>query len=506
MNVLMTLEMAAECHPDRIAARCGERSISYAEMLRAARHAGAQIRASGCRHVGLLDINSLAAPVALYAAACAGLSYVPMNYRLTKPEIQALLERIAPAWLIADPQLLEGVEVPAGFTLVDRDQFLRDALDAVGADPEAVQAEPTTVAVQLFTSGTTGAPKAAVLRHENLMSYILGTVEFGAADEHDAVLVAVPPYHIAGISAVLSSTYACRRMVQLPNFDGQAWLETCQREKVSNAFVVPTMLSRVIEYIDASGADASLPALRALAYGGGKMPAPVIERAMQLWPLVDFTNAYGLTETSSTIALLDPEGHREGFNSADPAVRKRLHSVGRPIDAVEIEIRDEEGNPLPVDAVGDVYVRGGQVAGEYLGIGSLLDANGWFPTRDRGYQDKYGFLYLDGRADDVIVRGGENISPGEIEDVLREHAAVVDVAVVALPDEEWGECVGAAVVTQPGVNIDEAALRAELQTWVRERLRSSRVPAVISFREQLPYNEMGKILRRVLRDELSAAV
>jgi long-chain acyl-CoA synthetase len=499
MNVLMTLEMAAECHPERVAVTCGERSIRYGEMLEAARRAGAKIRASGCLHVGFLDINSIAAPVALYAAACAGLPYVPMNYRLTKPEIQALLARIAPAWLIADPALLEGVEIPEGFTVVDRETFLRDALDANVQADEPVPAEPDAVAVQLFTSGTTGAPKAAVLRHENLMSYILGTVEFGAAQDDDATLVAVPPYHIAGISAILSSTYGCRRMVQLSNFDGCTWLGICQREKVTNAFVVPTMLARVIEYVDTAGVDAALPALRALAYGGGKMPAPVIERAMQLWPKVDFTNAYGLTETSSTIALLDPEGHREGFCSVDPEVRKRLHSVGRPIDTVEIEIRDGDGNALPVGEVGDVFVRGGQVSGEYLGVGSLLDADGWFPTRDRGYVDKYGFLYLDGRADDVIVRGGENISPGEIEDVLRQHPAIADVAVVAVPDTEWGETVGAAVVINAGANVSEA----ELRDWVRARLRSSRVPAVISFRQQLPYNEMGKILRRVLRDELS---
>ena len=499
MNVLMTLEMAAECHPERVAVTCGERAIRYGEMLDAARRSGARIRASGCRYVGFLDVNSIAAPVALYAAACAGLPYVPMNYRLTKPEIQALLARIAPAWLIADPALLEGVDVPAGFTVVDRETFLRDSLDASVQVDAPVPAEPDAVAVQLFTSGTTGAPKAAVLRHENLMSYILGTVEFGAARPEDATLVAVPPYHIAGISAILSSTYACRRMVQLPNFDGKTWLDTCQQEKVTNAFVVPTMLARVIEYVDGAGVDAALPGLRALAYGGGKMPAPVIERAMQLWPKVDFTNAYGLTETSSTIALLDPEGHREGFFSVDPEVRKRLHSVGRPIDTVEIEIRDGDGNALPAGEVGDVFVRGGQVSGEYLGIGSLLDADGWFPTRDRGYVDKYGFLYLDGRADDVIVRGGENISPGEIEDVLRQHPAIADVAVVSVPDTEWGETVGAAVV----INGDAKVSETELRDWVRARLRSSRVPAVISFRQQLPYNEMGKILRRVLRDELS---
>ena len=134
-------------------------------------------------------------------------------------------------------------------------------------------------------------------------------------------------------------------------------------------------------------------------------------------------------------------------------------------------------------------------------MGSMLDANGWFPTRDRGYLDQYGYLYLEGRADDVIVRGGENISPGEVEDVLLEHPAVLDAAIVAIPDEQWGETVGAAVVLKDGAS----ASVADLQAWVKNRLRSSRVPASIVFKDQLPYNEMGKILRRVVKQELVAA-
>ncbi len=496
MNIVMTLEMAADCHPERIGVTCEGRSLRYAQMLQAAKRAAGHIHASGCAHVGLLDVNSLAAPIALYGAAYAGVPFVPLNYRLTPAEIGALLARIAPAWLVADPQLLAGVGIPDDVRVVTREEFL--ALSAQG-EPLDAQADPSAIAVQLFTSGTTGAPKAAVLRHENLMSYILGTVEFGAASEDEAALIAVPPYHIAGISAVLSSTYAGRRMVQLPNFDGRAWLELCRSERITNALVVPTMLARVIEAIDTTGASAELPALKALAYGGGKMPPQVIERAMQLWPHADFTNAYGLTETSSTIALLDPDEHRIGFGARDPEVRKRLHSVGKPIGSVEIEIRGAGGQAAPAGEAGDVFVRGAQVSGEYLGVGNLRDDDGWFPTRDRGWIDNYGFLYLDGRADDVIVRGGENISPGEVEDVLRLHPAVADVAVVAVHDAQWGEAVGAVIVAKPGGQVPVA----ELQDWVRQRLRSSRVPAQIRFRAELPHNEMGKILRRVLRDEFA---
>lgn len=500
MNIVMALEMAAECHPERIAVTSGAYSLTYGALLRAARTAGALVRDSGCHHVGLLDINSLAAPVAIFAAAYAGVPYVPINYRLTKPELEGLLRRIEPAFLIAASAYVDGLNMPPGNHVVSSEAFL--AL-AQGNTPPVTEAPgaPSDVAVQLFTSGTTGAPKAAVLRHENLMSYILGTVDFAGADETDAALVAVPPYHIAGISAVLSSTYACRRMVQLPNFDGATWLELCREEAVTNAFVVPTMLSRVIEHLDASGESGALPAMQAIAYGGGKMPPQVIEKAMAVWPNVAFTNAYGLTETSSTICLLGPEDHHQSFNSSDPEIRRRLHSVGKPIGTVEIAIRGADGKALPAGEVGDVFVRGGQVSGEYLGVGSLLDADGWFPTRDRGFVDRYGFLYLDGRADDVIVRGGENISPGEIEDVLRLHPAVADVAVVAMADEQWGEAVAAVIVPRSGAAPDTA----ELQDWVRQRLRSSRVPAAIRFRDELPYNEMGKVLRRVLKEDFRAA-
>jgi acyl-CoA synthetase (AMP-forming)/AMP-acid ligase II len=281
--------------------------------------------------------------------------------------------------------------------------------------------------------------------------------------------------------------------VQLPRFDPRAWLAAAARERVTHAFVVPTMLARIVEALAAE--PVALPSLRALAYGGGKMPLPVIERAMALLPGVDFTNAYGLTETSSTVALLGPDDHRAAHASADPAVRRRLASVGRALPGVEIEVRDAEGRAAAPGERGEVYVRGEQVAGEYLERGSLLSADGWFATRDAGWLDAEGFLFLEGRLDDVIVRGGENLSPGEIEDVLRDHTAVADCAVVGVPDEQWGEAVAAAIVLAPGAR----ASADELREWVRGRLRSSRVPARIELCDALPYTETGKLLRRRVR-------
>ena len=229
------------------------------------------------------------------------------------------------------------------------------------------------------------------------------------------------------------------------------------------------------------------------------MPLAVIERALELFPDVAVANAYGLTETSSTIALLGPEEHRTAAASSDTSVRRRLASVGRALPGVEIEVRDEEGKPLAPGAPGEVYARGPQVSGEYLARASQLDPQGWLATRDGGFLDEEGYLFLQGRIDDLIVRGGENLSPGEIEDVLLEHPSVAVCAVVGIADVEWGEAVAAVVVLAEGASASEDELRA----WVRERLRSSRVPSRVVFRRELPYNETGKLLRRVLRAELA---
>ncbi|MDB5714660.1 MAG: long-chain fatty acid--CoA ligase, partial [Sphingomonadales bacterium] len=378
-----------------------------------------------------------------------------------------------------------------GVTLVTREQFEAACLNPATDVPESEQ----DIAVLLFTSGTTGEPKAAVLRHGNLSSYVVSTVEFMGAEEGEAALISVPPYHIAGMSAVLTGVYGGRRLVYLPAFTPEIWVDTAIAQNVTHAMVVPTMLGRILDVLDARGA--TLPGLRALSYGGGRMPLPVIERALKLMPHVDFVNAYGLTETSSTVAVLGPDDHRAAISSDDIQVRARLGSVGRPLHTLELEIRCPDGKVLPPRESGEIHVRGEQVAGEYLHK-KLIGDDGWFATNDAGWLDEGGYLFIEGRLDDVIVRGGENISPGEIEDVLRAHPRVRDVAVLGLPDDQWGERVAAVLVCdgyQPTV--------AELAEWVKSRLRSTKTPETWEFRTELPYNETGKLLRRVLKTELT---
>ena len=498
MNISLILEMAAEAAPDRVGLGCDGKSWTYGDLLWAARGAFELIQESGAEYVALLDESSEAAVIALFGAALAGVPYCPLNYRLPDADLAALLARIAPALVVGDEERVERLAGDQGHTVYARDEFALKVQETVPADDSRAYDMGEGVAVQLFTSGTTAAPKAAILRHSNLIGYILGTVEFAAADESDAALVVVPPYHIAGISALMSSIYAGRKIVMLPAFSPEGWLKLVAAEKVSNAFVVPTMLGRIIDAFE-KAPDTDTSSLRAIAYGGGKMPLEVITRALTRFPDASFTNAYGLTETSSTIALLGPEDHRAALASDDPKVRARLGSLGQPLPTVEIEIRDDDGKALPAGEAGEIYVRGDQVSGEYKGKSALVEG-GWFPTRDAGYIDEDGYLFLSGRADDVIVRGGENMSPGEIEDVLMGHPALIDACACAVPSVEWGEAVGIAVVVREG---HEAPGEAELKDLIRARLRSSRVPEKVAFVKELPYNEMGKLLRREVKTILA---
>lgn len=494
MHTAMLLEMAADASDGRIGLGGRESGWTYPDLLARARRFAARLRQAEVSSAALVGANSEAVPVMLFGSALAGIPFAPINYRLDDERLHQILGRLAPTLVVADPEMIDRVPDMEGVTVVSRDEIL-DGADEV---PEIPPTETTEddIAVLLFTSGTTGEPKAAVLRHKHLTSYIFTTVDFMGAGPEEAQLVSVPPYHIAGISAVLSSVFSGRRIFYLPQFDTADWVRAAQDERITQAMVVPTMLNRILDEVEHTGAD--LSALHHISYGGGRMPPPVIERAIGALPAVRWVNAYGLTETSSTIAVLGPDDHDTAYASDDPAVRARLGSVGRPLPTVELEIRDIDGRTCEPGEKGEVFVRGEQIAGEYLGRSVLTD-DGWFPTNDAGYLDDPGFLFLDGRLDDVIVRGAENLSPGEIETMLVSHPAVAEAAVVGVPDEEWGEKVVAAVVLEPGADVTEA----ELQEFVRSRLRSTKTPERIDFRRELPHNETGKLLRRVLKAELA---
>ncbi len=487
MTLLMLLEMIASAFGDRAAIGAASGGITYSQLHERAGAGAEVLRRTGAAHLAYVGPNDEAFPTALFASAWAGVPFLPLNYRLASEQLRGLLERHDDVLVVAEDDAIALLEGSAGPVM-----SLRDWNDATAgpapAEPSATVGDD--VAVLLYTSGTTAAPKAVVLRHRHLTSYVIGSVEFAAADERDATLVSVPPYHIAGVANVLSNVYSARRIVYLPTFTAEAWLDTVREEGITHAMVVPTMLARIVDLLG-FGVAADAPTLRSLAYGGARMPVPLLERALTAFPGVDFVNAYGLTETSSTIAVLGPDDHRAALEAADEAGRRRLSSVGRIVPGVDVAVRE-----------GEIWVRGEQVSGEYLGLGASVDADGWFPTRDRGWVDDDGYLYVDGRVDDTIIRGGENIAPAEIEDVLLTHPAVRSVAVVGLPDEEWGQRIAAAVVLCDGAVVDAD----ELREWARAELRSSRTPDVIAFRDDLPHTETGKLLRRTVLADLEAGV
>jgi len=492
MSISLLLEMAAPSNPDRTAVVSGDLRLTTQQLSDLADGGAGVIAASNAKHLAYVGIGGAMLPVLIFAAARAGLAFTPINYRLSAEGIQALIKRLPEPLVVVDSRYRDMVGDASDRVMLS-DEFLTAAHTG---EPAAEFPDPESVAIVLFTSGTTSQPKAVELSHNNLTSYVTGTVEFESAEPTDAALICVPPYHIAGVSAALSNLYAGRKMVYLPNFDAEEWVRLIDAERVTTATVVPTMLDRIVTVLESGGHE--LPSLRNLAYGGSKVGLPLVRRALELLPHVGFVNAYGLTETSSTIAVLTPDDHREAHSASADHVAKRLGSVGRPVSGIELQIRDEDGKVLGPGESGELFVRGEQVSGRYAEIGSVLDEDGWFPTRDVALLDEDGYLFISGRSDDTIIRGGENIAPAELEEVLIEHSHVRDVAVVGVDDPQWGQAIVAVVVPAVGIDPDPE----ELREHVRKSLRGSRTPDRVVFRDELPTTPTGKVLRREIIETL----
>lgn len=492
MHIATLVEMVESGLGDRVLLGTGGDGLAGSQLGDLVRRVGTTLRGT-CSSVVYAGENHPLLPVAMLGAVWAGVPFVPINYRLEDQQLAELIERQPEAKVLADVATAARLRAH-GVAAVELAVWLDSMPETVATadQPE----DDDEVAIVLYTSGTTSAPKAALLRHRHLMAYLFGTVEYAGAGEDEAVLIAVPPYHIAGMANMLSNLFAGRRLVYLDHFGAESWLAVARAEGVTHAMVVPTMLSRIVDAIDA-GAEAPTT-LRSLSYGGSKISPRVLERALARFPSTGFVNAYGLTETASTIAVLGPDDHRAALSSDDAQARRRLSSAGRIVPSVETEVRDEDGTVLAPGETGILFVRGDQIAGEYSS-GSVLDSDGWFCTRDRASIDSEGYLFIEGRADDTIIRGGENIAPSEIEEVLCVHPAVKEACVVGIPDYEWGQRLFAAVVLDPALD----ATPDELRAFVRDRLRGSKTPDGIVFRDSLPHTPTGKMLRRVVQEELS---
>lgn len=447
--------------------------------------------------VGIMDVNSDVLVALVYACFCADVSVGLVNFRLRSDELAKLtrldlFSALAVGNRYEETARRAGEEAGRGVpvVLIDKDRATLATMHSPA--PGVPQADPLA-GVVLFTSGTTALPKPVVLPAAQLVNYVMVSTPACPPDTRaESTLLVMPIYHVAGLVGLLRSVFAGRRVVLHEQFDETAWLTAVSRGDITHAFVVPTMLDRILEASEFS--DSDLSSLRVVTYGGGPMPQAVIEKALEQFPPgVDFVSTYGMTEAGGTVTVLGAEDH-DAARSGDPVGRRRLTSVGRPVSGVRLAIVDGDHGSLPSGSVGEVFVVGGRApeADETMRwIGKRV-----LRTGDLGQVDDDGYLYLHGRADDMIIRGGENIAPLEVEEVLRSHPAVTDCAVVGIPDETWGERVVAAVVLRATVDAD-ALIR-----HCRSRLASFKVPEEIHVLDRLPNNGVGKLLRGALRRQL----
>jgi acyl-CoA synthetase (AMP-forming)/AMP-acid ligase II len=486
------LSLPARVDPERLILSSHGRSYTLAELLaRAGEFQG--LLPPG--RLAILDVNSDVAIGLIYGAFEAGKPVGLVNFRLRRDELAAVLRSAEMDTLAAGSRYVDlGHQVvgDAGISAFIKLDSSDGQVEVANApdEPPSTGDEPGII---LFTSGTTSLPKPVFLAAPAVAAYVMaGTPLCPPETRDEATLLTMPLHHVAGLIGLLRSVFAGRRVVVHEQFDEKGWLDEVASGAVTHTFVVPTMLHRLLQTPELAATD--LSGLRSVTYGGGPMPRTVIERALAAFPsTVEFVSTYGLTETGGTVTVLDAGDH-EAARRGDPLGRRRLASVGRALPDVQIVILDPDQEPLPPDRVGEVYVLGSRIPPAPTPLGAM--GHRWFRSGDLGKLDEDGYLYLQGRADDVIVRGGENIAPTEIEEALRSHEAVIDCAVVGIPDEEWGSRVAAAVVLHHPVSPND------LVDHCRRLVASYKIPTKFQFVESLPLGDTGKVLRRAVRDQI----
>ena len=512
MNTAEFLTITAGSVPDRVALTDPNESVTYSELLARVQklaHAFAMLGVGKGNNVGMMSVNAVAFPEIYYATAMVGATFVPLNYRARADELAYMVdaanvnvlfvsERYFPLLQQVRPSL-STLEHVYALDFVPEGEETLEQLRAQGVEePFYREVEDDDPALVIYTSGTTAQPKGVVLTHKTLTAYVINTQSpADPASEQEVTLVSVPFFHIAGATTMLGSVWSGRRLAMLPQFDSQAWLDTVERERVTHAFVVPTMLKRLMEIDDFDQYD--LSSLQLITYGAAPMPFEVVRRACEVFDC-GLMNAYGQTESTSTLTYLSPDDHRlSGTPEEIQRKVERLRSVGRPMPDLDVAILTPDSRRLPNGEEGEICVRGDRVMREYQGRGeetAAALAEGWLHTGDVGRFDEDGYLFITGRVKDMIIRGGENIAPAEIEQVLEDHPAVAEAAVIGVPDVEWGEIVKAVIVPLEGEDVEES----QLTDFVKSRIASYKAPAYYEWVSELPRNHMGKILKNELRD------
>ncbi|MGA8706399.1 MAG: long-chain-fatty-acid--CoA ligase, partial [Steroidobacteraceae bacterium] len=492
---------AATRQPSAPAVRCGSRSWSYAELERDSSHLSRYFAQAGLKsgeRVAALAKNCGELVVTFFACIKGGLIYTPLNFRYSAKEIVEVLSDCRASAVVASGEympMLESVRpaLPLLRVLIGIDYGIgpwtgfAEAVSVTDAD-SPVAPEHNDLATLLYTSGTTGRPKGVMLGHKGLMHLASHAVrnwsKWGADDIN---LITVPQFHVGGVVMLLVGMLAGGLTILHAGFDPTSVLRALNQDRITRMFLVPSMIHALLQTPECESTDFS--SLRLLMYAASPMPRDVLQRAIDVMRC-PMAHVYGMTETSGAITFLGPEQHKGSL--------ARRESCGRPLPGTQLRIVDSDGHDLPPGTVGQILIRTCQIMRGYFEQPSATTAalkDGWFYSGDVGELDGEGYLYVRDRIKDMIISGGENVYSTEVESVLLKHPAIVDAAVVGLPDGRFGEAVTAFVVARSSSELNEEAVR----THVRGHLAGYKVPRRVFFTAVLQRNAAGKVLKEELR-------
>jgi acyl-CoA synthetase (AMP-forming)/AMP-acid ligase II len=486
---------------DRVAVQCEGRDLTYAELDRRADRVAGLLAAAGAKpgdRIAWLGRSHEAFFEVAFGAAKARVCLAPINARLAVPEIAFILDDsganlffVTPTFfetarqvtaLVDRPIRLVGVAGEAdGF---DSYEALRDAAPA----PTPTPPETDDDVLQLYTSGTTGLPKGVRLNNANYAAFMKLRTQVEGFDygADDTVLIVMPLFHVAGTNISFSGLAAGGRVILLPEFSPAAVLRLIEAERVAHVFLVPAMINMLLQAPEIEGVD--LSSLKSVAYGASPISEAVLAAATARFGC-GFIQFYGMTESTGAGTFLKPSEHRGEL----------MRSCGRAWPDMAIRILDDEGNEVAEGEIGEIAIWGEMVMAGYWNrpeaTADTVSADRWLRTGDAGYRNAEGYVFVHDRVKDMIVSGGENIYPAEVENAILGCPGVADAAVIGVPDERWGEAVKAMVVAAPGDPPDPQAIIA----WARERIAGYKAPKSVDFVEVLPRNASGKVLRRELR-------